>query len=84
MPANAYPKAPVFSTVVLIINIKGSYVGNRQDSIEAIDFFAKGLIHAPYKVVPLKELPHVYDLMGTLFPILKMIHFASTYQLRSS
>lgn len=64
LPANAYLKAPVFSTVVRMITIKGSYVGNRQDGDEAIDFFARGLINAPYKVVPLKELPHVYDLMG--------------------
>jgi alcohol dehydrogenase, propanol-preferring len=64
IPADAYIRAPVFSTVVRMISIKGSYVGNRQDGVEAIDFFARGLIHAPYKVVPLKQLPHVYELMG--------------------
>lgn len=47
-----------------MINIKGSYVGNRQDGEEAIDFFARGLINAPFKTVPLKELPRVFDLMG--------------------
>jgi propanol-preferring alcohol dehydrogenase len=65
LPGNAYLKAPVFSTVVRMITIKGSYVGNRQDGDEAIDFFARGLIKAPYKVVPLEELPHVFELMGT-------------------
>ena len=69
IPADAYIRAPVFSTVVRMINIKGSYVGNRQDGVEAIDFFARGLIHAPYKVVPLKQLPHVYKLMGMLISI---------------
>ncbi|KAJ6053742.1 uncharacterized protein N7446_009754 [Penicillium canescens] len=63
MPANAFLKAPVFTTVVKMINIKGSYVGNRQDGVEAVDFFARGLIKAPYKTVPLKELPAVFELM---------------------
>ena len=47
-----------------MINIKGSYVGNREDGVEAIDFFARGLIKAPFKTVPLKELPKVFELMG--------------------
>ncbi|KAF5025127.1 hypothetical protein F66182_2828 [Fusarium sp. NRRL 66182] len=63
LPANAFVKAPVFDTVVREINIKGSYVGNRQDTAEAIEFYKQGLIHAPYKVVGLSELQRVYDLM---------------------
>ncbi|KAI0127870.1 dehydrogenase-like protein [Xylariales sp. AK1849] len=63
LPANAYLKAPVFDTVTRCITIKGSYVGNRQDTAEAIDFFRRGLIKAPYKVVGLSELQDVYHLM---------------------
>ena len=63
MPTHAYIKAPVFDTVVKMIKIKGSYVGNRQDTAEAIDFFARGLINAPYKVVGMSELQSVFDLM---------------------
>ncbi|RHZ73298.1 hypothetical protein CDV55_101870 [Aspergillus turcosus] len=63
MPAHAYLKAPVFNTVVRMINIKGSYVGNRQDGYEALEFFTRGLIHAPFKTVPLSELGEVYKLM---------------------
>lgn len=63
MPAKAYLKAPVFDTVVRMITIKGSYVGNRQDTQEAIDFFRRGLIKVPYKVVGLSELQNVYQLM---------------------
>ncbi|KAI0405674.1 dehydrogenase-like protein [Xylaria palmicola] len=63
LPANAFLKAPVFDTVTRMINIKGSYVGNRQDTAEAIDFFARGLIKAPYKVVGLSQLQDVFDLM---------------------
>ncbi|KAJ5649962.1 uncharacterized protein N7484_003685 [Penicillium longicatenatum] len=63
LPAHAFLKAPVFESVVRMINIKGSYVGNRQDGVEAIDFFARGLIKAPFKTVPLEELPKVFELM---------------------
>lgn len=66
MPANAFLKAPVFETVVKMITIKGSYVGNRQDATEAVDFYARGLIKAPFKTVPLEELPKVFELMGML------------------
>lgn len=63
MPAGAYLKAPVFETVVRMVTIKGSYVGNRQDSAEALDFFNRGLIKAPFKVIGLSQLNEVYDLM---------------------
>ncbi|KAF2688206.1 GroES-like protein [Lentithecium fluviatile CBS 122367] len=63
LPAGAYLKAPVFESVIKMITIRGSYVGNRKDSAEAIDFFARGLVNAPYKVVGLSELKAVYDKM---------------------
>lgn len=63
LPAGAYLKAPVFESVIKMIQIRGSYVGNRQDSAEAIDFFKRGLIKAPYKIVGLSELQMVYDKM---------------------
>ncbi|KAK3337587.1 alcohol dehydrogenase I [Cercophora scortea] len=63
MPAGARVSMPVFDTVVRMIQVKGSYVGNRQDTQEAIDFFMRGLIHAPYKVVGLSEVQSVFDLM---------------------
>lgn len=63
LPAGAYLKAPVFESVIKMVTIKGSYVGNRKDSAEAIDFYARGLIKAPYKVVGLSELKNVYEKM---------------------
>jgi len=63
LPAGAYLKAPVFESVVKMITIKGSYVGNRKDGAEAIDFFRRGLIKAPFQVVGLSELQMVYDKM---------------------
>lgn len=59
LPANAYIKAPVFSTVIRQISIKGSYVGNRKDTSEAIQFFREGKIVAPYKTLGLSELPKI-------------------------
>jgi propanol-preferring alcohol dehydrogenase len=53
----------VFSTVIRMITIKGSYVGNRKDTAEAIDFYKRGLIHTPVKIVGLSELQGVFDLM---------------------
>lgn len=63
MPAGAKISAAVFPTVVRMLSIKGSYVGNRLDTQEAIDFFARGLIAAPFKVAKLSELPKIYELM---------------------
>ncbi|ODH48601.1 alcohol dehydrogenase 1 [Paracoccidioides brasiliensis] len=63
LPAHAKLQAPVFDTVVRMINIKGSYVGNRLDAKEAVDFFCRGLIQVPYKTVPLQELGNVFSLM---------------------
>jgi len=63
LPAGAFLKAPVFESVIKMIQIRGSYVGNRKDTSEALDFFRRGLIKAPYKIVGLSELQHVYDLM---------------------
>lgn len=63
LPAGAYLKAPVFDTVIRMIQIKGSYVGNRQDTAEALEFYSRGLIKVPYKTVGLSELQSVYGLM---------------------
>lgn len=63
LPAGARISAPVFETVVRMVQIRGSYVGNRQDTREALDFFARGLVAAPYKVVGMSELQAVFDKM---------------------
>ncbi|KAI9796677.1 MAG: alcohol dehydrogenase [Piccolia ochrophora] len=63
LPADAFLRASVFPTVTRMVNIKGSYVGNRKDTAEAIDFFRRGLINAPIKTVGLKDLPMVFDKM---------------------
>ncbi|KAK5165399.1 alcohol dehydrogenase [Saxophila tyrrhenica] len=63
LPAGAYVRAPVFESVVKMITIRASYVGNRKDTSEALDFYRRGLIKAPFKTVGLSELQSVYDMM---------------------
>jgi len=63
LPPNAIVHSDVFNHVIKSISIKGSYVGNRADTREAIEFFTRGLVHSPIKIVGLSELPKVYELM---------------------
>lgn len=51
-----------------MVTIRGSYVGNRKDTSEALDFFRRGLIKAPFKTVGMSELQKVYDLMRKFPP----------------
>ena len=63
LPGHSFAKSEVFNHVVKSINIRGSYVGNRLDTIEALDFFNRGLVHSPFKVVGLSDLPKVFEMM---------------------
>ncbi|KIJ61830.1 hypothetical protein HYDPIDRAFT_137047 [Hydnomerulius pinastri MD-312] len=61
LPAEAKLEAPIFWTVIKSIVIKGSYVGNRQDAIEAIDIAATGKVKVRYELKGLSDIQHVYD-----------------------
>ncbi|CAK7892038.1 alcohol dehydrogenase 1 [[Candida] anglica] len=63
LPADAKVESNVLDSVTKSISIKGSYVGNRSDSREAIDFFTRGLVKAPIKIAGLSELPRIYKEM---------------------
>jgi propanol-preferring alcohol dehydrogenase len=63
LPPGANIKASVFWGVLKMLRIKCSYVGTRRDTAEALDFFARGLIKAPYKITGLSKLQEVYHLM---------------------
>ena len=63
MPAGAVCKSDVFQHVVKSLQIKGSYVGNRQDTREALEFYIDGMVKSPIKVVGLSKLPEIYELM---------------------
>lgn len=63
LPGGAYCKSEVFSHVVRSISIVGSYVGNRADTREALDFFSRGLVRSPIVIAPLSDLPEIFDKM---------------------
>ena len=46
--------------VTRMINVCGSYVGNRAETQEALDFFKRGKVGAPFQIKELKDLPQVY------------------------
>lgn len=68
LPAGAEIKMPVIDAVLKSVSIAGSYVGNRADTREAIDFFSRGLVGAPIKIAGLSELPRIFKEMeeGTI------------------
>lgn len=63
LPGDTAIKANVFFTVFRSLRIVGSYVGNRQDCIEALDIAARGKVKTEYKTLGLSDLPKVYDAM---------------------
>ncbi|KZV65771.1 GroES-like protein [Peniophora sp. CONT] len=65
LPGAAKLNASIFFTVLKSINIVGSYVGNRQDAIEAMEIAATGAVKCIFQAKPLAELKNVYhDLEG--------------------
>jgi alcohol dehydrogenase, propanol-preferring len=56
LPGSATLDASIFFTVLKSINIIGSYVGNRQDALEALDIAAQGKVKVHYESRPLKDL----------------------------
>jgi len=78
LPRDAYIKANVFWTVFKSLRIIGSYVGNRQDAIEALDFVARGKVKAFINIEPLDQLPSVFSRMekGTLVGRIVLNNFA--------
>lgn len=63
LPADAVTHSPVFTHVLRAITIKGSLVGNREDTVEALSFVQRGLVKCHIKIVPPSELTNVYKLM---------------------
>ncbi|KAJ7220327.1 chaperonin 10-like protein [Mycena pura] len=61
LPGNATLDASIFFTVYKSISILGSYVGNRQDSVEAVEIAARGQVKCMFSVKGLKDLASVYE-----------------------
>lgn len=62
LPPGEFP-APIFDIVLKGLTIRGSIVGTRQDMVEALDFYARGLIHPTYSKRPLEDINAVLDEM---------------------
>jgi propanol-preferring alcohol dehydrogenase len=65
LPPDTYIQANVFWTVFKALRIVGSYVGNRQDAVEALDLAARGKVKAQISIEPLANLESVYHRMET-------------------
>lgn len=62
LPPGDFP-APIFDIVLKGLTIRGSIVGSRQDMVEAIDFFARGLIHPTVHTAALDDINEVFAKM---------------------
>jgi len=62
LPPGDFP-APIFDVVLKGLTIRGSIVGTRQDMEEALDFYARGLIHPTVSTRDLGEINEVLDEM---------------------
>ena len=56
LPAKATLDASIFFTVFKSITIHGSYVGNRQDAVEAISIAASGNVKCHYATKKLADI----------------------------
>ncbi|QRG37022.1 hypothetical protein FDK38_001390 [Candidozyma auris] len=63
IPGKPIIDLPILPTVSRQLKIVGSMVGNRKDTQEALEFFARGLIKSPVKVAGLSELPRIFEEM---------------------
>ncbi|KAJ4482227.1 chaperonin 10-like protein [Lentinula aciculospora] len=61
LPGKATLEASIWFTVFKSISILGSYVGNRQDAVEAINIAARGQVKVHFVTRPLKDLEDVYE-----------------------
>lgn len=62
LPPGEFP-APIFDIVLRGLTIRGSIVGTRRDMEEALDFYARGLIHPTFSKRPLEDINAVFDEM---------------------
>src|SRR3954452_18615697 len=62
LPPGDFP-APIFDIVLKGLTIRGSIVGTRQDMAEALDFYARGLIHPTVASAGLDDINGVFAKM---------------------
>ena len=57
-------KVDIFNFVARALTIRGSVVGSRQDTQEALEFLENGLIKIPIELVSLDQVPEVFERMS--------------------
>ncbi len=62
LPPGDFP-ASIFELVLKGLTVRGSIVGTRADMAEALDFFARGLIHPTVATRHLSEINDIFDEM---------------------
>lgn len=62
LPPGDFP-LPIFDVVLRGLTIRGSIVGTRQDMVEALDFYARGLIHPTVEAARLDDINDVFARM---------------------
>lgn len=62
LPPGDFP-VPIFDVVLRGLTIRGSIVGTRQDMAEALDFFARGLVHPTVESAQLDDVNAVFERM---------------------
>lgn len=62
LPPGDFP-APIFDVVLKGLTIRGSIVGTRQDMVEALDFYARGLIKPTVATTRLEDINDVFARM---------------------
>jgi len=60
LPPGEFP-VPLFDVVANCITIRGSFVGTRQDMVEALAFAADGRVKADIELQPLSAINEVFD-----------------------
>lgn len=59
LPPGDFP-VPLFDVVANCITIRGSFVGNRQDMAEALNFAVDGKVKADIELQPLSAINHIF------------------------
>jgi propanol-preferring alcohol dehydrogenase len=60
LPPGEFP-VPLFDVVANCITIRGSFVGTRQDMVEALDFAVDGKVKADIELQPLSSINQVFE-----------------------
>jgi propanol-preferring alcohol dehydrogenase len=64
LPPGEFP-LPLFDVVANCITIRGSFVGNREDMAETLDFAARGKVAADIELQPLSAINDVFSRLAT-------------------